>query len=197
MKKSIIPIIVAIIAIILFGSALVLMQLDKTSFVKECNTKIATLNEEVKKRNDRINGYVETNAKKDEMAIVISEACANTLKDILGSYVNRNLNVDADNTFRAKYITNNMYRKVAQRAIYMDGNGNRTANSQNASVIAYLLNNNDGLLNTTNSSYGKLKLIAFDDNTALTSIDQSNNGVTITYYPVFVKDGENWKLEAY
>ncbi len=197
MKKSIIPIIVAIIAIILFGSALVLMQLDKTSFVKECNTKIATLNEEVKKRNDRINGYVETNAKKDEMAIVISEACANTLKDILGNYVNRNLNVDADNTFRAKYITNNMYRKVAQRAIYMDGNGNRTANSQNASVIAYLLNNNDGLLNTTNSSYGKLKLIAFDDNTALTSIDQSNNGVTITYYPVFVKDGENWKLETY
>ena len=196
MKKSIVPIIVAIVAIILFGSALVLMQLDKTSFVKDCNTKIATLNEEVKKRNDRINGYVETNAKKDEMAIVITEACANTLKDILGNYVNRNLNIDANNTFKAKYITNNMYRRVAQRAIYMDGNGNIT-NSQNASIIAYLLNNSEGLLNTTNSSYGKLKLIAFDEKTALTSIDQTNNDVTITYYPVFVKEGDNWKLEAY
>lgn len=197
MKKSIIPIIVAILAVVLFGSALVLMQLDKTSFVKECNTKIATLNEEVKKRNERINGYVETNAQRDEMANTISEACTNTLKDILEKYVNRNLSMDANNTLKSKYITGKMYNKIISRAIYMDGSGNRTNNSNNASIVAYLFNENDGLLNSSNSTYGKLKLIAFDEKTALASIERTNNGVISTYYPVFVKDGDNWKLETY
>ena len=197
MKKSIIPIIVAIVAVILFGSALVLMQMDKTSFVKECNTKIATLNEEVKKRNERINGYVETNAKRDEMSITISDACANTSKDILEKYVNRNLNMDANNTLRNKYVTSKMYNKLSSRATYMDGNGNKTNNANNARIVAYLLNGNDELLNTTNSIYGKLKLIAFDEKTALASIERTYNGVATTYYPVFVKDGDNWKLETY
>ena len=197
MKKSIIPIIVAIAAILLFGTALVLMQLDKTSIVKECNSKITTLNEEVKKRNERINGYVEENAKKEEMKKEASEACTNTLKEILEKYVNRNINMDANNTLKAKYITNNMYRKIASKATYMDGNGNIIGYEQGASIVAYVLNNNDGLLNTTNSTYGKLKLIVVDEKIALTSIEQTNNGVATTYYPVFVKDGDNWKLEAY
>ena len=146
MKKSLIPIIVAIVAVVLFGSALILMQLDKTSTVKDCNTKIATLNEEVKKRNERINGYVETNAQRDEMAKTISEACTNTLKDILEKYINRNLSMDANNTFKSKYITGKMYNKIYSRAIYMDSSGNKTNNPNNASIVAYLLNENDGLL---------------------------------------------------
>ena len=197
MKKSIIPIIVAILAVISFGAAIIVMQLDKTSYVNDCNTKIATLNEEVKKRNDRINGYVEANAKKDEMTKTISEACTITLKDILEKYVNRNITSDSNNIFKTKYITNNMFRKISSRVIYMDASGNKISNQQNANIVAYLLNENDGLLNTSNSTYGNLKLIAFDENIALTSIERTTGGVTTTYYPVFIKDGDNWKLETY
>jgi hypothetical protein len=131
------------------------------------------------------------------MAKSISVACTNTLKDIIEKYVNRNLSLDANYTFKSKYVTNNMFRKISSKATYMDAVGNITNNANNATIVTYIFNGNDGLLNTSNSSYGKLKLIAFDEKTALTSIEHTTGGVATTYYPVFIKDGDNWKLEAY
>ncbi len=190
MKNKIFPIIIATIASVFFATAIIILILDKNSYVKECNNKISSLNEKMESIN---------NEKKDKIEYdkQVIDSCSLSLKNIKDLYINRNISNSAKDNLK-NFITQNMFNKMLPNATYYDVNGNIITDGNLATTVAYIFQNkSDGLFYTNNVTYGNLELIVANENYALTSIEQKDGQIIKKFYPVFIKEGDNWKLEAF
>ena len=189
--KRIIPIIIAIVSIIFFIIAFVLLVKDKEDTVKKYQEKIDSLNEKI----EQVNKDRKDEQEKNETVL---KACDETLSHIKSTYIGRNLNGDELDEMSNKYVTENLFHRISPYLVYMNSNGTVVKNPQQAKIYFYSATDYAiGIFYKKGVTYSDLELLYTNDEVAITKLVQKSSTDEVAFYPVFVKDGNSWKLNAY
>ena len=189
--KRIIPIIIAIISIAFFITAFILLVKDKEDAVKKYQEKIDSLNSKI----DNINKQTKEQQKKDEEVL---KECNETLDYIKSKYIGKNIDGDELDLMGEKYVTDELFYRLSPFLVYMNSSGNVVNSASQAKI--YFYNTTDfkiGIFYKKDVKYSDLELIYANDDVAVTKIVQKSSTEETAYYPIFVKDGDNWKLNSY
>jgi hypothetical protein len=189
--KKIIPIIIGIISIIFFITAFILLVKDKEDAVKKYQEKIDSLNSKIENINKQNKEEQEKNEK-------VLKECDETLSYIKSTFIGKNLSGEQIDLMGEKYVTDELFYRLSPFLIYMNESGNVVSSASQAKI--YFYNTTDfkvGIFYKKNVKYSDLELIYANDEVAVTKIIQSSSTEETTYYPIFVKDGDNWQLNSY